>query len=100
MRYLDANSYSSNSKLITRTTFKDQEERSLLACWRSGPGRTNGRHVLIHMSPPAPDILMQATVRDVIDGDRVPALAVDRAEQSVRGRVELRDGLEEREVGR
>ena len=52
------------------------------------------------MNPPTPDTLMQATVRDVIDGDRVPALAVDRAEQSARSRVVLRDGLEEREVGR
>ena len=100
MRCLDANSYSSNSKLITRTTFKDQEERRLLACWRSGPGRTNGRHVLVHMNPPAPDILKQAIVRVVIDGDRVPTLTVDRAEQSVRSCVVLRDGLEEREVGR
>ena len=46
-----------------------------------------------------PGILMQATVGGVIDGDRVPALAVDRVEQPVCGRVVLRDEPEERKSG-
>ena len=51
------------------------------------------------MNLPAPGILMQATVRVIIDGDRVPALAVDRVEQPVCGRVVLRDEPEERKSG-
>lgn len=55
---------------------------------------------LFTMNQPAPDILMQTTVRVVMYGDRLPALAVDRVEQPVRSRVVLmRDEPEERKSG-